>query len=631
MLSPGISVKETNLTHRPPTVTTVTAGMAICAQKGPVNEAVLITSEDDYINTFGEPNAETLVYQSYFTAAGYLDWGNILWAVRVEGDDGRAATLTTGTSATSADLAVSYENVIAPDDYPLSYADMDSVSIDAHLFLVAKGPGTFYNSVKAAIIAYADYSALQDYQLALAQATTQSMKKAIAQQYYTGTTAASGISVDGLYFRIGTAGADTAPNGESWAGTISPTGDLSDVVLKADVVTVSGTTYTPDELKVSEFLSHEYGPSSAKEFILVVYDENDNLAESYLCSADPDAVDYRQQSIFAPNVVNDLSNYVQIFVYGGTSAAVTPISVNKTPLGGGVDDHTTEPSGNVLIQLNSIFGNSETIDVDLLLDIDWSDLVKRELDEICQERMDCFALLNVPKTYVDSGVESMRTYMRNTLDINSTYSAIYGQYFKIYDPYTDATRWVPATGSVAGVYAYNDRVKDAWWAPAGLNRGLITGILDTAINPDQGERDVLYQARVNPIVDFPEEGIVVWGQKTLAASASAFDRVNVRRLFIVLETAIRRLARSFLFEINDRFTRSRFVSLINPYLDDIKGRRGLYDFSVICNTTNNTPVVIDRNEFIADIYIKPARAIEFIKLNFVAVGTGVSFEEVCAS
>jgi phage tail sheath protein FI len=197
-----------------------------------------------------------------------------------------------------------------------------------------------------------------------------------------------------------------------------------------------------------------------------------------------------------------------------------------------------------------------------------------------------------------------------------------------YDRYNDIYRWVPMNGDMAGLCARTDDTNDPWWPPAGLNRGQLKNVVKLAWNPRQTARDTLYKNAINPVVNFVGEGSVLWGDKTLLSKPSAFTRINVRRLFIVMRKAISRSARYFLFEFNDSFTRAQFKNMVNPYLANIKGRRGLYDFLVVCDETNNTPVVIDANEFIADIYVKPARSINFIYLNFIATPTGADFSEV---
>ena len=174
----------------------------------------------------------------------------------------------------------------------------------------------------------------------------------------------------------------------------------------------------------------------------------------------------------------------------------------------------------------------------------------------------------------------------------------------------------------------NDEVADPWFSPAGFNRGQIKRVTRLAFNPRKAHRDELYKAGVNPVVSFPGEGVVLFGDKTLQSKPSAFDRINVRRLFIVLEKAIATAAKFSLFELNDSFTRAQFKNLVEPFLRDVQGRRGITDFKVVCDESNNTGEVIDRNEFVADIFIKPARSINFIQLNFIATRTGVDFSEL---
>ena len=199
---------------------------------------------------------------------------------------------------------------------------------------------------------------------------------------------------------------------------------------------------------------------------------------------------------------------------------------------------------------------------------------------------------------------------------------------KVYDKYNDVLVDIPSSGHVAGLLANTDRVADAWFSPAGFNRGQLLGVTRINFNPQQAERDTLYKARVNPVVAFPGEGTVLFGDKTLLSKPSAFDRINVRRLFIVLEKAISTAAKFQLFEFNDEFTRAQFRNLVEPFLREVKGRRGITDFKVVCDETNNTGDVIDRNEFVADIFIKPARSINFMTLNFIATRTGVDFNEI---
>jgi hypothetical protein len=252
------------------------------------------------------------------------------------------------------------------------------------------------------------------------------------------------------------------------------------------------------------------------------------------------------------------------------------------------------------------------------------------IDNICEVRKDCVALISPDRAKVLNNVGNEALSLKNWRGaIRSTSYAVLDSGYKYqYDRYNDIYRWIPLNGDVAGLCARTDQTNDAWWSPAGLNRGNIKNVVKLAWNPRKAERDVLYNNGVNPVVTFPGQGTVLYGDKTLLAKPSAFDRINVRRLFIVLEKAISTAAKYSLFEFNDAFTRAQFKNLVTPYLRNIQGRRGITDFLVVCDETNNTAQVIDSNQFVGDIYIKPARSINFIQLNFVAVGTGVQFSEV---
>lgn len=252
------------------------------------------------------------------------------------------------------------------------------------------------------------------------------------------------------------------------------------------------------------------------------------------------------------------------------------------------------------------------------------------IDNIVTQRKDCVAVISPDKTTVVNNIGNEATSIVNWRNVlhDTSYAILDSGYKYQYDRYNDLYRWIPLNGDIAGLCARTDQTNDAWWSPAGFNRGQIKNLVKLAFNPNKTDRDVLYKSGVNPVVSFPGQGVVLFGDKTLQAKPSAFDRINVRRLFIVLEKAIATASKFSLFEFNDAFTRRQFVNLVTPYLRDVQGRRGIYDFKVVCDETNNTPQVIDSNQFVGDIYIKPARSINFIQLNFVAVATGVQFSEV---
>ncbi len=297
-------------------------------------------------------------------------------------------------------------------------------------------------------------------------------------------------------------------------------------------------------------------------------------------------------------------------------------------LSGGIDDAPT--AGN-LTSSYDLYDNPDSVDVSLIMSgAVTGDTVPDHLISMAENRKDCLVFLSPEQSDVVNNSGNEFTDIKSLRDtITSSSFAVMDSGWKYqYDKYNDVYRWIPLNGDVAGLCARTDLERDPWFSPAGFNRGQIKNVVKLSWNPTKSERDSLYKAGINPVVTFPGEGTVLYGDKTLLSRPSAFDRINVRRLFIVLEKSIARASRSSLFEFNDEFTRAQFVNLVEPFLRDVQGRRGIYDYRVVCDTTNNTPEVIDRNEFVGDIYIKPARSINFIQLNFVAVRTGVSFNEV---
>ncbi len=254
------------------------------------------------------------------------------------------------------------------------------------------------------------------------------------------------------------------------------------------------------------------------------------------------------------------------------------------------------------------------------------------ITKLVEERKDCIAFVS-PYRSATVGVNSSTTQTDNVIDAfdlcpSSSYVVFDSGYKYMYDKYNDLFRFVPLNGDTAGLCANTDQVADAWFSPAGFNRGRVRGAIKLSYNPSGSERDRLYRARVNPVVNFSGQGVTLFGDKTALTKPSAFDRINVRRLFLVMEKAIATAAKFQLFEFNDEFTRAQFRNLVEPFLRDVQGRRGIQDFSVVADGTNNTGEVIDRNEFVADIFVKPSRSINFITLNFIATRTGVAFTEV---
>jgi hypothetical protein len=353
-------------------------------------------------------------------------------------------------------------------------------------------------------------------------------------------------------------------------------------------------------------------------------------------------------SAYYKDVINNQSKYIWWGAHEGVyvatvaggqtigsvanASAFSNLTSNYTStLSGGVSGDSPS-DGNITTAL-SVFANSELYDVSLLpLGNVSATVANYAISSIAEVRKDCVVFLSPTLANVvnNAGNEAtdIVTY-RNTLT-SSSYAVLDSGWKYQYDRYNDQYRYIPLNGDTAGLAVRTDFVSDPWFSPAGFNRGQIKNVVKLPYSPSATDRDTLYKAGVNPVVTFPGQGTVLYGDKTLLARPSAFDRINVRRLFIVLEKAIATASKYQLFEFNDPFTRAQFKNLVEPFLRDVKGRRGITDFKVVCDESNNTGQVIDTNGFVADIYIKPARAINFIQLNFIATRTGISFEEVGA-
>ena len=337
------------------------------------------------------------------------------------------------------------------------------------------------------------------------------------------------------------------------------------------------------------------------------------------------------------NLINDRSKYFYVVSHAANSnwGSVTTSSLTfsnnvavSLVLANGV---SSTVSNTDLITAYDKFKNAEEIDISLIMAGAASQTVAEYIvDNIAESRKDCVAFISPQSANVvnNQGEETTDVTAYRDEFTSSSYAVMDSGWKYQFDKYNNVYRWVPLNGDIAGLCVRTDFERDPWYSPAGFNRGQIKNVVKLAWNPNKTARDELYKKGVNPVVTFPGEGTVLYGDKTLLARPSAFDRINVRRLFIVLEKAIARAAKYSLFEFNDEFTRAQFISLVEPYLRDVQGRRGIFQYRVVCDQTNNTPEVIDRNEFIGDIYIKPARSINFIQLNFVAVRTGVAFDEI---
>jgi len=348
------------------------------------------------------------------------------------------------------------------------------------------------------------------------------------------------------------------------------------------------------------------------------------------------------QSNYYKQVLFDQSRYIYVAShpdYANTNATwgtavangktySTGIATAVVALSGGIDDNATD--GNLQSGWD-LFSNSDTTDISLMITGDSNTTVQNYVVSTAGSRKDCLAFVSPPSANVVNKTDSTAaTNVGNWIAglTKSSYAVADSGWKYQFDKYNNTYRWIPLNADVAGLCVYTDSVRDPWFSPAGFARGTIKNAIKLAWNPNKTYRDTLYAAGVNPVVSFAGQGTVLYGDKTMLNRPSAFDRINVRRLFIILEKAIANAAQFSLFELNDEFTRAQFVSYVTPFLRDIQGRRGITDFKVVCDETNNTPQVIDSNQFVGDIYIKPARSVNYIQLNFVAVATGVDFTTI---
>ena len=407
---------------------------------------------------------------------------------------------------------------------------------------------------------------------------------------------------------------------------------------QSDYVRLHGNTSAVDELHV--MVIDEGGEVSGSPGALL---------ESWRAlSRASDAKGSTGETIYYKNVINDQSRYIwwanDRTTARSNTAALISSSTGVVPLdmrmvgGSNGPDEASVSFASLAFAYDQYRSKEDIEDIGLVLQgkargigvSHNTQLGNYLIDNICEPRKDCIALISPDKPDVinNTGEEPEDVVnFRNSLR-STSYGVLDCGYKYMYDKYNDVYRWVPLNGDIGGLCARTDLTNDPWWSPAGLNRGNLKNLIRLAWNPRQSQRDTLYKAGVNPVISTKGEGTYLYGDKTLLSKPSAFDRINVRRLFIVLEKAISKASRYTLFEFNDDITRAQFRNLVNPYLRDVKGRRGITDFLVVCDTRNNTAEVINRNEFVGDIYIRPNYSINFIHLNFVAVKNGVSFNEV---
>jgi len=647
-LSPGVAVTEQDLTSIVPAVSTSTGAFAGAFQWGPIEDPVTISSENVLVERFGKPVSGNA--QSFFTAANFLSYTNNLLVVRSDSTNTKNAVATQTGALTGI-------TVSQPGD---SYISAPAITISAP---------DISGGVQAVATCVLDGDAVGDITIVTAGSGYTS-PPTIAFDASAGTDAegTATVATAGVKIKNFDEYNDTYVNGAGvvgeWAAKFAGALGNSIKVEMADSQDYTGWNYEAEfdsAPATSEYVSSVGG--SNDELHIIVIDEDGlwtgtagTILErfSYVSKAS-DAKKTDGSNNYYKNVINANSKYIWWMDHttgvatttGGSGTGVNwgltaanndfkdMSAVSSISLTGGVDDLTS--TDGQLQTAYAIFANDELYDISLLpIGKASATVATYVINNVAEVRKDCVVFVSPQNTssgdvITGSGsvaADALVTY-RNALP-SSSYAVLDSGYKYQYDRYNDTYRYVPLNGDIAGLCARTDFTNDAWWSPGGLNRGQIKNVVKLAVNPGKTERDTLYKAGVNPVVAFPGQGTVLFGDKTLLAKPSAFDRINVRRLFIVLEKAIATAAKFQLFEFNDSFTRAQFKNLVEPFLRDVQGRRGVTDFRVKCDDSNNTGEVIDRNEFVADIFIKPTRSINFISLNFVAARSSVSFEEIGA-
>jgi hypothetical protein len=731
LVSPGVHVREIDLTNVVPAVSTSIGAIAGPFAKGPVSSITAISSEEQLLQTFGKPNSSN--FEWWFTAANFLQYGDALRVVRAESailnagansgilirdDDHYEASFSTGQGSHgewTARTAGTHGNSLGVDICPSARAFSQQLGT---LNLVngagAIGDTTItvddQNATDATIAVGDIIKFITNNSVFTTVDGAVTASKTLVVDSGGGTRAVgqrvigAGISDGDEVVKIATVTSQTSlildkaitvADGVAVAFTTNAavesgnveyevTAEASDVLtirLLDDPAGAGLQTAIPDNSYIRRrwrFSDLFDGPPGTSDWSIangrgendelhvVVYDKTGDIT-----GYDVDVKGQRGSSVievwsamsknsaakttqgggnYYPDVIFRGSNFIYWtdHISGGTNwgtdiATGTDYTlvtgVNSDQLTGGTDAYSVT-AGELELAYDK-FGDAENVDVNLILggpsggvaDTEsGQDTLVTMITDLCELRRDCVGFVS-PYRGAVVGVTSSITQTENVKDAfdkcpSSSYMVFDSGYKYMYDKYNDVYRFVPLNGDTAGLCAYTDMVADPWYSPAGYNRGNVRSAIKLAYNPQKADRDILYKARINPVVDFPGQGVTLFGDKTALSKPSAFDRINVRRLFLVLEKAIATAAKFQLFEFNDEFTRAQFRNLVEPFLRDVQGRRGIFDFKVVADSTNNTGEVIDRNEFIGDIYIKPARSINFITLNFIAVRTGVAFSEV---
>jgi hypothetical protein len=634
-VSPGVLVQERDLTRIIPAVSTSVGAFAGEFRKGPLDEIVTVSSEQELVETFGKPDSNN--FEDFFSAANFLQYSNALRVVRAQ-NSSIANAVASGSSFVIKNETDYINNYATGQGSVGEWAARTAGAWGNNLLVSICPSATAYETT--VVTTLASTPAVGDTQITVTSGTN----IAVGDILNFSTTAATSDYNDGHEYRV----TAKATNLITIVRHPSGTGGLQRVLTNGCNIRRRWRFY--DQVAgapgTSPYATSKGG--SNDEIHVIVVDEDGEISgtantvlEVYQkLSKASDAKSPQGDTNYYPTVIQTRSKYVYWMDHnsGGTNwgntASGTTYTAVSTPTLTSLQSGSDGSAVTVAQKKTAYekFLDSETVDVGLIIAGSGDATHVDNVISIAEDRKDAVAFVSPERSDVVN-VANANTQTSNVVGFynsirSSSYVVFDSGYKYQYDRYNDVYRYVPLNGDIAGLSARTDLIADSWYSPAGFNRGTIRGAVKLAYNPNKTQRDDLYRNRVNAVVTFPGQGTVLFGDKTGLSAPSAFDRINVRRLFIVLEKAISTASKFQLFEFNDEFTRANFRNIVEPFLREVQGRRGITDFLVVCDETNNTGEVIDRNEFIAEIFVKPARSINFITLQFVATRTGVSFEEV---
>jgi phage tail sheath protein FI len=634
-VSPGVLVQERDLTRIIPAVSTSVGAFAGEFRKGPLDEIITLSSEQELVETFGKPDSNN--FEDFFSAANFLQYSNALRVVRAQNSS--VANAVASGSAFVIKNETDYINNFATGQGSVGEWAARTAGAWGNNLLVSICPSAA--AYETTVVTTLGVAAVAG---ATSITVTSGTNIAVGDIINFSTTASTSDYNDGHEYRV----TAKSTNVITIVRHPSGTGGLQrDVVINSNIRRrwrfydqVAGAPGT------SPYATSKGG--SNDEIHVIVVDEDGGLTgtantvlEVYQkLSKASDAKSPQGDTNYYPTVIQTRSKYVYWMDHNsggsnwGNTASGTTFTAVSTPTLTSLQSGSDGSAVTVAQKKTAYekFLDSETVDVGLIIAGPGDSTHVDNVISIAEDRKDAVAFVSPERSDVVN-VANANTQTSNVVGFynsirSSSYVVFDSGYKYQYDRYNDVYRFVPLNGDIAGLSARTDLIADSWYSPAGFNRGTIRGAVKLAYNPNKTQRDDLYRNRVNAVVTFPGQGTVLFGDKTGLSAPSAFDRINVRRLFIVLEKAISTASKFQLFEFNDEFTRANFRNIVEPFLREVQGRRGITDFLVVCDETNNTGEVIDRNEFIAEIFVKPARSINFITLQFVATRTGVSFEEV---